>query len=167
MPRDLNFRTPRRRFESKPLFRDQGNRPNVNAPQTGQGPLDRGQEVPYDVNGAPSGGSATGAFVVDINGLVDADPSEPLYEFVVPSGGLIFTATADHITAGVAATGASALRFFKNGAANGTIDFSAGGATGTNNISNSSYAEGDLFGLYPPTSIDATLDRVRITLGTD
>jgi len=166
VPRDLNFRTPRRRFESRPLYRDQGNRPNVNAPQTGQGPLDRGQEVPYDVNGAPSA-PQVGAFVMDINGLVDADPSEPLYEFVVPAGGLIFTATSDHITAGVAATSASALRFFKNGAANGTIDFSAGGTVGTNNISNSTYAEGDLFGFYPPTSIDPTLDRVRITLGTD
>lgn len=53
MARDLRFTTPRRAFEAKPLFRGQGNAPNINAPQTGDGPMDRGQDVPYNVNGAP------------------------------------------------------------------------------------------------------------------
>jgi len=88
-----------------------------------------------------------------------------LFEFIVPAGGMIFTGTSDHFSAGVAATAPSALRIFNGVTQVGTITFT--GTAGVISWSDSTFAEGDLFGLYPPTSVDPTLDRVRITLGTD
>lgn len=125
----------------------------------------RGQVVPYEVNGAPPlPPEPPGALALNINGLPSADPAEPLYEIEIPEGGFTFTGV-DFISAGVAATASTVLRYFKNGAANGTLTFT--GSAGTSNFSDSTYAEGDLFGLYPPLTADATLDRLRITLGTD
>jgi hypothetical protein len=147
-----------------PIYRGQGNQPFQSFQQDGI--QKRGQTVPYDINGSPtSPPPEPGALVLNINSLAAADPAEPLYEFEVPAGGVVFTGTGDHLTAGDAATGTPALRIFKNGAANGTITFT--GAAGVAAFSDSTYAEGDLFSLYPPVAADATLDRVRITLGTD
>lgn len=146
-----------------PVFRSQGNSPFRSEKQNAT--LKRGQTVPYDVNGAPPAPVPDpGALVMNINGMPSAVPADPLYEFEVPTGGIIFSGV-DFITAGIAATAPSALRLFKNGAANGTITFT--GAAGAASFSDSTYAAGDLFGLYPPLSIDATLDQLRITLGTD
>lgn len=124
----------------------------------------RGQEVPYGANGAPPVATTPGALAININDLPSADPSEPLMEVEIPNGGVVFSGS-DQISAGVGATSTSTLRLFKNGVANGTVIFS--GTGGNASFSDSTYAGGDLFGLYPPLSVDATLDRVRITLGTD
>jgi hypothetical protein len=146
-----------------PTFRSQGNalfRKDVQDVS-----YKRGQIVPYEVNGSPTlPPEEPGALIININDMPLATPTEPLFEFEVPAGGMIFSGS-DQISAGVAATAPSALRLFKNGSANGTITFT--GTSGTASFSDSTYAEGDLFGLYPPTSVDATLDRLRITLGTD
>lgn len=146
-----------------PVYRSQGNQAFRSERQNQQ--LKRGQTVPYDVNGAPPAApDEPGAMSINVNGMVDADPSEPLLEFEVPTGGVIFSGD-DYISAGIAATAPSALRLFKNGSTNGTITFT--GTAGVAAFSDSTYLAGDLFGLYPPTSIDATLDQLRITLGTD
>lgn len=148
---------------SAPTYRSQGNAAFRSEKQDAT--LKRGQTVPYDVNGAPPAApDEPGALSININGMVDADPSEPLFEFEAPLGGLTFSG-ADYISAGIAATAPSALRIRKNGSANGTITFT--GTAGVAAFSDSTYLAGDLFGLYPPTSIDATLDQLRITLGTD
>lgn len=146
-----------------PVYRGQGNNPFQSFKQDGI--QKRGQTVPYDLNGSPTIDPTPRALIVNINSLPAADPSEPLYEFEAPAGGVVFTGVGDYLTAGVAATGSPAFRLFKNGSANGTITFT--GTTGTPAFSDSTYDEGDLFGLYPPSVTDATLDRVRITLGTN
>lgn len=146
-----------------PVFRGQGNALFKTDRQDRN--YARGQEVPYDINGSPTlPPEEPGSLVININDLPTAAPAEPLFEFEVPTGGIVFTGD-DQLTAGVGATSPSALRLFKNGSANGTLSFT--GTNGTASFSDSTYAAGDLFGLYPPTSVDATLDRVRITLGTD
>lgn len=148
--------------QTSPVFRDQGVFAPRN-PTTAYGPQDRGQSVPYETNGAPPA-PKPGALVLNISDLPIADPAKPLFEAEIPSGGVVFSG-ADFLSAGVAATGSPALRLFKNGAANGTITFT--GTAGVAAFSNSNYSAGDLFGLYPPLVADATLDRLRITLGTD
>lgn len=149
-----------------PVYRGQGNNPFQSFKQDGI--QKRGQTVPYDVNGSPTPGpTEPGSVAFDIIDLPSATGSDPLTEFIVPAGDLNFTGVGDHVSAGVAATGASALRIFKNGLQVGTVSFGAGGTTGTVSFTDSSFVEGDLFGLYPPAAVDATLDRVRITLGTD
>lgn len=149
-----------------PVYRGQGNNPFQSFKQDGI--QKRGQTVPYDVNGSPTPPAAVPRSIAfDIMDLPLAVGTDPLAEFLTPAGDLNFTGIGDHVSAGVAATGASALRIFKNGSQVGTISFGAGGTTGTVAFTDSSYVEGDLFGLYPPAAVDATLDRVRITLGTD
>lgn len=146
-----------------PTYRSQGNSPFRSERQNAT--LKRGQTVPYDVNGAPpSEPPETGALAININDMPTATPGNPLFEFEVPTGGIVFSGD-DQISAGVAATAPSDLRIFKNGASVGTITFT--GTAGVASFSDSTYLAGDLFSLYPPLSIDATLDRLRITLGTD
>jgi hypothetical protein len=147
----------------RPVYRSQGN--IAYRSETRDSLLKRGQTVPYDVNGAPPAPvEEPGAMSINVNDMPTASPGDPLLEFETPSGGIIFSGT-DYISAGVAATAPSALRLFKNGAANGTITFT--GTAGVAAFSDSTYVAGDLFGLYPPLSVDATLDQLRITLGTD
>lgn len=149
---------------SAPTYRSQGNAAFRSEKQDAT--LKRGQTVPYDVNGAPTAPpDEPGALILNITGMPDADPAEPLFEFEAPAGGVVFTGVGDEISAGVAATAPSALRMFKNGVACGTITFT--GTAGVASFSDSTFTAGDLFALYPPLSIDATLDRLRITLGTD
>lgn len=108
-----------------------------------------------------AGASGPRTLMLSIVDLPLADTAEPLYRFRI-SPAMNFTAsgsgTAD---AEIAATSPASLRLYKNGAANGTIDYV--GATGTINLTDPSYAEGDLFELYPPASTDATLDQLSIT----
>jgi hypothetical protein len=165
-----------------PIYRGQGNQP-FQAFQR-DSVQKRGQTIPYDVNGAPPaavvpdgdygeveiiGGQwfidKPGALSININDLTLADPAEPLFEFEVPAGGIVFTGVGDQLSAGVAASAPSALRLFKDGVANGDITFT--GAAGVPTFTDSSYNAGELFSLYPPLALDATLDRVRITLGTN
>lgn len=144
-----------------PIYRSQGNA--LFRTDAGREIIKRGQDVPYGANGAPIPGEP-GALIINVNDLPSATASEPLFEFEVPTGGIVFSGD-NQITAGIAATSSSALRLFKNGSANGTVTFT--GTSGAASFSDSTYAAGDLFGLYPPASLDATLDRLRITLGTD
>ena len=121
--------------------------------------------VPGDINAAlgytPGPPTANGYMPISIVDLPLADPAEPLIRMIL-TGGMTFV---DGVaSAAIAATASSALRIRKNGAANGTITFT--GTTGVVSITNLVYAAGDLFELYPPTSIDTTLDRVSITLRT-
>jgi hypothetical protein len=125
----------------------------------------RGQEVPYDTNGAPTIVPSPGGFLaIDVNDLAAADPAEPLHEFALPPGFTVTFNGNDAITAGVAATASTVFPIKKNGSANGNVTVT--GSTGAASFSDSTYAAGDLFSLYPPATPDATLDRVRIVLGT-
>lgn len=102
----------------------------------------------------------TGAMLLSIVDLPLADPTEPLLRWRMLNALTFSGGSAD---ADIAATSTSALRLRKNGSANGTISFT--GVTGTISFTSSAYGAGDLFEIYPPTTIDATLDRVSITLG--
>jgi hypothetical protein len=103
---------------------------------------------------------ATGKMPISIIDLPTATPSKPLIRWEIPEP---MTFAGGIGNAGVAATAISVLRFFKNGVQVGTASFT--GTTGTIAMT-ASYSAGDIFELYPPTSIDATLDQVSITLET-
>ncbi len=105
--------------------------------------------------------ATTGYLPVSIVDLPLADPTEPLLRILLTDG-LTFTGGSGN--AGIAATASSALRIRKNGAANGTVTFT--GTTGVVAFTNLVYAPGDVFEIYPPASLDATLDQVSITLET-
>jgi len=102
--------------------------------------------------------------LISIIDLPLADPAEPLLRWRLTRA-IDFTGsgpgTAD---AEVGAASPSDLRLVKNGSANGTIAFT--GTGGVISFTNSSYADGDLFELYPPSSLDPTLDRLSITFET-
>jgi hypothetical protein len=147
----------------KPLYRGQGNGGFETADP--RSAAKRGQGVPYDVNGAPVFTPEPGFLLIDINDLPSASAAEPLHEFVVPPGIAVTFNGSNAITAGVAATAATTLPVKKNGNPNGSIVITGSGGTAT--LSDSTYTAGDLFSLYPPATADATLDRVRIALGTD
>lgn len=121
--------------------------------------------VPADINAAlgyiPEAPTANGYQAISIVDLPEADPAEPLLRMRLTAGMTFVDGVAD---AAIAATASSALRIRKNGSANGTITFT--GSTGVVSFTNLVYAPGDLFELYPPSTIDATLDRVSITLRT-
>lgn len=93
-----------------------------------------------------------------VEGLPTANPAEPLVRIVllnsIATGAII-------ATAGNAATGTVAFRFFKNGVANGTVSFT--GTTGTE-VGVGDWAAGDTFEIYPPTTADPTLDDVSISI---
>jgi hypothetical protein len=151
------------RRATAPIFRGQGNALFKTDRQNST--YRRGQEVPYNVNGAPTIPAEPGFLLIDVNDLGLASSSKPLFEVAVPPGFTIVFNGNDAITAGVAATAATVLPIKKNGAANGNITVT--GSSGTATFSDSTYAAGDLFSLYPPATPDATLDRLRIALGTD
>lgn len=146
-----------------PTYRSQGNR-LFNTDRQNQA-YKRGQEVPYNVNGAPTVPDEPGFLSIKVEDLASADPAVPLAEFEVPPGFTIVFNGNDAITARVAATGSTVFPIKKNGAANGNITIT--GSSGTATFSDSTYEAGTLFSLYPPASADATLDGVRISLGTD
>lgn len=120
---------------------------------TGQG----GKSLVVDAGGSTFV-LVTGYLPVSIVDLPLADPAEPLFRWRLPVAVTISGSSAD---ANVAATSPSALRIRKNGLANGTVTFT--GTSGVFVITSGAYGAGDLFELYPPTSIDATLDQVSIT----
>jgi hypothetical protein len=152
------------RRATAPIFRGQGNALFKTDRQNST--YRRGQEVPYGSNGAPPPAIAEPGFLlIDINDLASAVAAEPLFEITVPPGFTIVFNGSNAITAGVAATASTVLPLKKNGAANG--DITVTGASGTATFSDSTYAAGDLFSLYPPATPDATLDRLRIALGTN
>lgn len=151
------------RRATAPIFRGQGNA--LFKTDSMRTTYRRGQEVPYNVNGAPTVPAEPGFLLIDINGLASADPAEPLFELTVPPGFTIVFNGSDAITAGDAAAAPTTLPYKKNGSANGSIVVT--GATGVSTFSDSTYTTGDLFSLYPPAAPDATLDRLRIALGTD
>lgn len=105
--------------------------------------------------------ASDGYLPISIVDLPLADPTEPLLRLKL-TGGVTFIDGVG--SSGIAATAPSALRIRKNGAANGTVTFT--GTAGVVAITNLVYAPGDLFELYPPASLDATLDQVSITLRT-
>lgn len=100
-----------------------------------------------------------GHIPISIVDLPEADPAEPLVRWRVPA----MTIEVEEADAGVAATSPSALRFRKNSVDQGTLTFT--GTSGVASFSTIVYADGDLMEIYPPSSIDATLDRVSVTLG--
>lgn len=77
---------------------------------------------------------------------------------------IVFSDVASVADAGVGATGSPAFRIFKNGIQVGTVTFA--GTVGTVAFGDSIFPAGSLFELYPPSSVDATLDQVSITLRT-
>lgn len=109
----------------------------------------------------PAAGGGSGYMPISINDLPTADPSEPLLRWELTAG---MEFVGGEASAGVAATSSSALRIRKNGSANGTITFT--GSTGVVSFTSLVYAPGDLFEIYPPATVDATLDQVSITLET-
>lgn len=124
---------------------------------------------PEDVPQAWSGGTSppTGAghdLMISIEDLPLGDPAKALLRWRL-QGDLNFAGTGPgSADAATAAATPSALRLRKNGAANGTIAFT--GTAGVISFTDPSYADGDLFELYPPISIDPTLDGVSITFET-
>lgn len=93
-----------------------------------------------------------------VEGLPTANPAEPLVRIILLEP---MTTGAIVATAGNAATGTVAFRFFKNGVANGTVSFT--GTTGTES-GVGDWAAGDRFEIYPPTTADPTLDDVSISI---
>jgi hypothetical protein len=59
--------------------------------------------------------------------------------------------------------GISVFRIRKNGVQVGTVTFAAGATTGTIAFTDSTFPAGSLFELWPPSTIDAALDRVSIS----
>jgi hypothetical protein len=103
-------------------------------------------------------GQISKTLMLSIIGLPDADPADPLLRLELLDALAIGEITA---TAGIGATGSPAFRFKLNGAANGTITFA--GTSGTD-TGIEDYAAGSLLELYPPSSADATLDDVSISI---
>jgi hypothetical protein len=101
-----------------------------------------------------------GYMPISIMDMPIADPAEPLFRMLL-SDDMSFIGGAGN--AGIAATAPSALRIRKNGAANGTITFT--GTAAVVSFTDPDYAAGDIFELYPPVAVDATLDWISITLG--
>jgi hypothetical protein len=95
---------------------------------------------------------------LSITGLPDADPSVPLLRIELLDATEIGDVVA---SAGIAATGSPALRFKKDGLANGTVTFAGavGAAVGIDD-----YPAGSLLEIYPPAVADATLDDVSISI---
>ncbi len=104
------------------------------------------------------GGVVSGFLPISIVDLPLASTSEPLLRWRFDSAVTLAGSSAD---AGIAATSPSALRVRINGAANGTVTFT--GTAGVFSLTSGAYGAGDLFELYPPTTVDATLDQVSIT----
>ena len=126
----------------------------------------RGQATPYDVNGAPTSPAPEPGFLsLYMTNLPSAAASAPLFEMEVPPGQTVVFNGSNEITAGVAATATKVFPIYKNGVSNGNITVT--GSTGTMTLSDSTYVSGDLFSLYAPASADATLDRLRASLGVD
>lgn len=131
--------------------------------QFGGNPVQGVQESPAPPY-APAGSTGGPGFLaIDVEDLPSANPAEPLYEF--EAGVAVTFNTADEISARVAATAPTVFPVQKNGVANGNITVT--GSSGVAALSSLAYAAGDLFSLYPPATADATLDGVRISLGTD
>jgi len=125
--------------------------------------------TPEELQQVWSGGTGASSdihtLMISIVDLPSADPNEPLLRWRFERN-IDLTGTGPGAAdAGIAATSPSPLRLRKNGAANGTIDYT--GTNGVINFISSNYAVGDLLELYPPTVIDATLDRLSITFETD
>jgi hypothetical protein len=148
-----------------PIYRSQGNTRFGTDRQDSS--YARGQTVPYDVNGSPTAPpDEPGFLIVKAEDLPSADPAVPLLEFEVPPGVLdVVFNSSNAITARVAATSPTVFPIQKNGAANG--DITVTGSTGVMSLSDSTYAPGDLFALYPPATPDATLDGLRASLGVN
>lgn len=108
---------------------------------------------------------AGGKLTLHIRDLPLADPNRPLLRWIIKDGLNLTGSGAGEASAGIAATAPSGLRWRKNGAANGTTTFT--GTSGVNSITTPQYGDGDLLELYPPATIDTTLDDVSITLQTD
>jgi hypothetical protein len=143
-----------------PIARSQGNILFRSEPQDRV--LKRGQNVPYDVNGSPTSPPADPTYLaISIIDLPLADPADPLFELLVMLDTITFTGN-ESISAGVAASAPTVFPILKNGAANGDVTITGG--SGVIALSDSSYAPGDLFSIYPPAVPDATLDLVRISL---
>jgi hypothetical protein len=92
------------------------------------------------------------------DGLPDADPDEPLLRVRVQRNWTIDSIQAE---AGDGATSPTALRFRKDGVANGQILF-----TGTNGVASGigDYPAGSLLEVYPPEIADPTLDDLSISI---
>jgi hypothetical protein len=110
----------------------------------------------------PSGGHT---LMISIEDLPLADPAKPLLRWRMQRD-VNFTGTgAGSADAALPAASPCDLLFKKNGAANGTIAYT--GTGGVISFTDPSYLDGDLFELYPPVTIDPTLDGLSITFETD
>lgn len=110
-----------------------------------------GATVPLDtaffIGGTPSSSELVGQYVVATG-------------FSLPSG-----LTGSQGKAGTAATGACSFTLIKNGSSIGTIDFAAAGTVPTYTFTSAvSFVAGDYIGLIAPSSADATLADISITL---
>lgn len=125
-------------------------------------PVKRGQEY-LAAEAVPVSGFILGDVMFSIVDLPLANPSKPLTRdrLIRP---MVFSSVASVADAATGATGSPAIRIFKNGGQVGTITFA--GTVGTVSFSDSTFPAGSLFELYPPSSVDATLDLVSVTLRT-
>jgi hypothetical protein len=150
-------------MSATPLYRGQGNKPFDTARPVSA--AKRGQTVPYDVNGKPAGATLGGQRSLDISivNLPGSSAADPLIRFRLREQWVV-AAGASVADSGVPAVASSVFRIRKDGVQVGTVTFAAGGSTGTIAFTDSTFPAGSLFELYPPSTIDAALDRVSITL---
>lgn len=90
-------------------------------------------------------------------------PSEEVMAYV-SSFTETFAPTLSRAKAGLAATASTVITIKKNGAAWGTITFAAAGTTGTWVIAAPTIVAGDVLTFHAPSTPDATLGNIAITL---
>jgi hypothetical protein len=150
-------------MSATPLYRGQGNKPFETAKPVSA--AKRGQTVPYDVNGAPAGGSGRNSRTLALS-IIDLpqarwrrapDPLAAARELVDQPGGERRRQRGWPRPPRV-------FPIRKNGVQVGTVTFAAGSTTGTIAFTDSIFPAGSLFELWPPSPIDGALDRVSISL---
>jgi hypothetical protein len=149
-------------MSATPLYRGQGNKPFETAKPVSA--AKRGQTVPYDVNGAPAGGSGgSRTLALSIIDLPQADGSEPLIRWRLRENWSINQA-ASVADSGLAAAATSVIPIRKNGVQVGTVTFASGSTAGVVAFTDSIFASGSLFEVWPPSPVDGALDQVSISL---
>jgi hypothetical protein len=149
-------------MSATPLYRGQGNKPFETAKPVSA--AKRGQTVPYDVNGAPAGGTGgTGrTLYFSIMDMPQASGAEPLVRDRLREK-WTFNGAASVADSAVAGAGASVFSIRKNSVQVGTVTFAGASTTGTIAFTDSIFPAGSLFELWPPSAIDGVLDRVSIS----
>lgn len=140
------------------------------APHGGYWPLSNGlvtyyvqspAKMVHDTMKGDKGDNASQDFAIDVVGTFG--PSEYMGGFIAPIAAT-YNPSGSYATAGVAPTSSFVVTIKKNGAAWGTITYSAGSTTGTVAISSPTVVAGDIIDYYGPATPDATFTHFKHTL---